>query len=125
MLCGRNSELEVLSTVLSAPSAGVSAALVIRGDPGVGKTALVAHVLRQVMAERQDVTLLETTAVPTDRPYVIHPIPDLATNVAALARVGIRAPSYYLLRPDGHIALAGTRLLEGEVQRYLSERFFS
>ena len=32
-------------------------------------------------------------------------------------------PSFYLLRPDGHIALAGTRLQEGEVQRYLSERF--
>ena len=63
-----------------------------------------------------------TTAVPTDRPYVTHPIPDLATNVAALARVGIRCPSYYLLRPDGHIGLAGTRLLEGDVQRYLSER---
>ena len=62
-----------------------------------------------------------TAAVPTDRPYVVHPIPDLATNTAALARAGIRAPSYYLLRPDGHIGLAGTRLQEGEVQRYLSE----
>ena len=63
-----------------------------------------------------------TAVVPADRSFVVHPIPDLATNVAALARVGIRAPSYYLLRPDGHIALAGTRLQEGEVQRYLSER---
>ncbi len=43
-----------------------SAALVVRGDPGVGKTALVTHVLRQVMAERQHVTLLETTAVSTE-----------------------------------------------------------
>ncbi len=66
MLCGRGAELEVLSTVLSAPSAGASAALVIRGEPGVGKTALVAHVLRQVMAERPDVTLLTTTAAPTE-----------------------------------------------------------
>ena len=45
---------------------GGSAALVIRGEPGVGKTALVAHVLRQVMAEGPDVTLLATTAVPTE-----------------------------------------------------------
>jgi len=63
-----------------------------------------------------------TAAVTTDRPFVTHPIPDLATNTAALARAGIRAPSYYLLRPDGHIGLAGTRLQEGELQRYLSER---
>ena len=66
MLCGRGAELEVLSAVLSAPGAGGSAALVIRGEPGVGKTALVAHVLRQVMAEGPDVTLLATTATPTE-----------------------------------------------------------
>ena len=38
----------------------------IRGEPGVGKTALVAHVLRQVMAGGPDVTLLATTAVSTE-----------------------------------------------------------
>jgi len=36
--------------------------------------------------------------------------------------VGIRGPSYYLLRPDGHIGLAGVRLQDGEVQRYFAER---
>ncbi|HJW51809.1 MAG TPA: FAD-dependent monooxygenase [Burkholderiaceae bacterium] len=66
-----------------------------------------------------------TTAVPNDRPYVVHPIPDLATNVAALARAGIRGPSYYLLRPDGHIGLAGVRLQDGDVQRYFSDRISS
>jgi hypothetical protein len=63
-----------------------------------------------------------TAAVPTDLPLVIHQIPDLATNAAALARVGIRGPSYYLLRPDGHIGLAGVRLQDGDVPRYFSER---
>ncbi len=66
-----------------------------------------------------------TAAVPADQPLAIHQIPDLATNVAALARAGIRGPSYYLLRPDGHIGLAGVRLQSGDVQRYFSERFFS
>ena len=61
-------------------------------------------------------------AVPTDLPIVINQIPDLATNIAALARVGIRGPSYYLLRPDGHIGLAGVRLQSGDVPRYFSER---
>src|SRR4051812_4731697 len=66
MLCGRGAELEVLSAVLSSPCAGGSAALVVRGEPGVGKTALVAHVLGQIMAEAHDVTLLTTTATPTE-----------------------------------------------------------
>ncbi len=66
MLCGREAELEVLSAVLSAPSLGKSAALVIRGEPGVGKTALVAHVLRQVMTDGDDLTLLATAGAPTE-----------------------------------------------------------
>jgi len=63
-----------------------------------------------------------TDSVPEDRPLVKHEIPDLATNVATLAQAGIRAPSYFLLRPDGYIGLAGTRLQSGELQQYFSER---
>ena len=54
-------ELEVLSAALSSPSAGGSAALVVRGEPGVGKTASWPT-SRQVMAQGHDVTLLATTA---------------------------------------------------------------
>lgn len=53
---------------------------------------------------------------------VVHEIPDLASNVAVLKRAGIRRPSYFLLRPDGHIGLAGGRLMDGAVQRYFAER---
>src|SRR3954468_3895639 len=66
VLFGRGAELDALSAVVSAPSSGASAALVIRGEPGVGKTALVTHVVDEVMAERRDVTLLATTATPTE-----------------------------------------------------------
>ena len=61
-------------------------------------------------------------AARTARSVVVHEVPDLASNVAVLARSGIRGPSYYLLRPDGHIALAGTRLQDGDVGRYFAER---
>jgi 2-polyprenyl-6-methoxyphenol hydroxylase-like FAD-dependent oxidoreductase len=52
----------------------------------------------------------------------VHVIPDDPANDAALGRVQIRRPSFYLLRPDGHIGLAGTRLDAGSVANYLSAR---
>ena len=94
------------------------------------------RLLRQAQRPRTCSTRLDDTrfnliliggphaADPTDQRLTIHQIPDLATNVAALARVGIRAPSYYLLRPDVHIGLGGVRLQSGDVQRYFSDRFF-
>ena len=43
-------------------------------------------------------------------------------NVRELARVQISQPSFYLLRPDGHIALAGTRYDADAATRYLVDR---
>ena len=45
-----------------------------------------------------------------------------AANDAELARVGIASPSFYLLRPDGHIALCGRQVDAGTIARYLDER---
>ncbi len=50
-----------------------------------------------------------------------HLIPDDAHNASELARVRIPGQAFYLLRPDGHVGLAGTRLEPGAVTRYLSE----
>jgi len=50
-----------------------------------------------------------------------HAIPDDAHNAEELAQAKIPARSFYLLRPDGHVGLAGTRLEAGAVTRYLSE----
>lgn len=58
---------------------------------------------------------------PVDGAIAVHEIPELASNGAVLERAGIRKPSYYLLRPDGHIGLAGTELKDGDVQRYFAE----
>jgi 2-polyprenyl-6-methoxyphenol hydroxylase-like FAD-dependent oxidoreductase len=52
----------------------------------------------------------------------IHAIPDDAVNDAEFARVQIPRPSFYLVRPDGHVGLRGTRLETPTVARYVSER---
>jgi 2-polyprenyl-6-methoxyphenol hydroxylase-like FAD-dependent oxidoreductase len=52
----------------------------------------------------------------------IHAIPAESGNDAELARAQIPRPSFYLLRPDGHVGLCGARLDAAELQRYLSER---
>jgi 2-polyprenyl-6-methoxyphenol hydroxylase-like FAD-dependent oxidoreductase len=48
-------------------------------------------------------------------------IPDHTHNAQELARVGIVGPSFYLLRPDGHVGLAGMHFEEHFVTRYLPE----
>jgi hypothetical protein len=51
----------------------------------------------------------------------VHVIPDEANNAQELARVRISGQAFYLLRPDGHVGLAGVRPEPGAVTRYLSE----
>jgi hypothetical protein len=51
-----------------------------------------------------------------------HVIPTDPLNDSALARVGVSGLAFYLLRPDGHVGLAGTRLETTAVMRYLTER---
>ena len=52
----------------------------------------------------------------------IHAIPDDPINDAELARAKIPSPSFYLLRPDGHVGLCGSSLDEGAIARYLADR---
>jgi FAD binding domain len=52
----------------------------------------------------------------------IHEIGDDPANAEELARVKIAGRAFYLLRPDGHVGLAGMRLDVDAVRRYLSER---
>ncbi len=55
---------------------------------------------------------------PLVKTYVI---PSDASNDKELARAGISGQCFYLLRPDGHVGLAGTRLEMDAVTRYLAE----
>ncbi len=52
----------------------------------------------------------------------VHLIPSNPVNDAELARAQIPRPSFYLLRPDGHVGLCGARLDAAAVKRYVSER---
>jgi 2-polyprenyl-6-methoxyphenol hydroxylase-like FAD-dependent oxidoreductase len=48
----------------------------------------------------------------------VHGIPADADNAAELTAKSIPSPSYFLLRPDGHIGLAGIHYDEGAVERW-------
>jgi 2-polyprenyl-6-methoxyphenol hydroxylase-like FAD-dependent oxidoreductase len=51
-----------------------------------------------------------------------HQVPDDPLNDRDLSRARIPKPSFYLLRPDGHVGLAGTRLEAASLNRYRAER---
>jgi 2-polyprenyl-6-methoxyphenol hydroxylase-like FAD-dependent oxidoreductase len=62
-----------------------------------------------IPAEFRD--LLEVRVIALDR-----------QNSAELARAAIPQPSFYLLRPDGHVGLCGVELRMSEITRYLTKR---
>jgi hypothetical protein len=49
-------------------------------------------------------------------------VADDSGNDAELLRARIPRPSFYLLRPDGHVGLCGTRPEPGALTRYVAER---
>ena len=51
-----------------------------------------------------------------------HAIPNNPANDRELERANIPSPSFYLLRPDCHVGLSGTRLDADAATRYLSDR---
>jgi len=51
----------------------------------------------------------------------IHTFPEDPSNQAARDTVRIPQPSFYLLRPDGHVGLCGPRLDMEAVRQYLAE----
>ena len=50
---------------------------------------------------------------------LVHDVPDTAHNAQALAMAAISRPSFYLLRPDGHIGLRGGIFDSAALTRYL------
>lgn len=55
-----------------------------------------------------------------DSLVIAHVIPDDAHNTQELARVGISRSAFYLVRPDGHIVLAGDFLIISRLKTHLS-----
>lgn len=54
---------------------------------------------------------------PVDR-LVVHELAGDGDNARELARAGIKGPAFYLLRPDGHVGLAGAHLDPAAVHRW-------
>jgi 2-polyprenyl-6-methoxyphenol hydroxylase-like FAD-dependent oxidoreductase len=52
----------------------------------------------------------------------VHEVAVDPDNDAELMRVGVRKPSFFLVRPDGHIGFAGTRLNVAVLLQYLITR---
>jgi DNA-binding CsgD family transcriptional regulator len=59
---GRKDEIKVLTGLLDAAGLGESGVLVVRGDPGIGKTALVEH----VVASATDALVLRSVGVESE-----------------------------------------------------------
>jgi hypothetical protein len=53
-----------------------------------------------------------------------HAVPDDPENEKELARAQIAGPAFFLLRPDGHIGLAGARLEPDVLPGYLADHHF-
>ncbi|HKA40672.1 MAG TPA: FAD-dependent monooxygenase [Burkholderiales bacterium] len=86
----------------------------------------VEDLFRALDDTRYNLLVIGQPAPPVDLPgfgdlVTIHVIPDDEHNARELARQEISGAAFYLLRPDGHIGLAGTRLEPTDVARYLSE----
>ncbi len=57
-----------------------------------------------------------------ERLLLIHTVPADLANDRELSRARIPSPAFFLLRPDGHIGLAGTTVDAAAITRYLEER---
>ena len=51
----------------------------------------------------------------------VHTVPRTPGNEAALRAASIDGPAYYLVRPDGHVALAGSHFNEADVRLWFAD----
>ncbi len=78
MILSRGPELRALDELVAGVRAGRGGALLVRGEPGIGKTTLLAAI-----AERDDVTVLRARGVETEAELAFSALSDLLTPVAS------------------------------------------
>jgi 2-polyprenyl-6-methoxyphenol hydroxylase-like FAD-dependent oxidoreductase len=85
---------------------------------------LVEDFFEQLDDTRFTLVLIGQSIPPGGMPHLgdllrTYEVPDDLANDRELARAHIPRPAFYLLRPDGHVGLAGARLEAQAVTRYL------
>ncbi len=125
--------IQYRDSVLSETQAGLPAAAPRAGDrfPWL-RLKLQPNGAAEDMFEKLDDTRFNLIAIDQDTASTgvpalgdrvrVHAVPSDPVNDAELARAHIPRPSFYLLRPDGHVGLAGAQLDVAAVDRYLSQR---
>jgi DNA-binding CsgD family transcriptional regulator len=78
VILSRGSELSALDELVAGVRAGRGGALVVRGEPGIGKTTLLTAI-----AERDDVTVLRARGVETEAELAFSALSDLLSPVAS------------------------------------------
>jgi hypothetical protein len=86
---------------------------------------------REDLFERLDDTRFNLLAIGQPAPMIerlglgdlvrVHLVPLEGENTAALRKISITAPMFYLLRPDGHVGLAGTGFDEAALRRWFAD----
>src|SRR3977135_2511976 len=77
MLIGRDAERSALDTVLDEARSGRSAALILRGEPGVGKTALLTYAAEQA----SDMRVIHTLCVASEAGFAFAGLHQLCAPV--------------------------------------------
>ena len=85
MLVGRDQERELLGALLEGAREGTAGTLVVRGEPGVGKTAL----LDELVARAGEATLLRTQGLEVEAPLAFAALHRL---LRPLTRLRARLP---------------------------------
>ncbi|MEU4426915.1 AAA family ATPase [Actinoplanes sp. NPDC024001] len=107
-LVGREPERRALSTMVEFARAGRGGAMVVAGEPGIGKTALLSH----AMAAAGDATVLATTGLESEASLPYAALGDLLQPL--LGHLDVLPP------PQAHALRAALALEDhdGEASRY-------
>ena len=93
MLRGRRDECAVLDRLLDGARAGRSGALVVQGEPGVGKTALLDYAI----ASASDLRVLDAVGVESEMELAFAGLQPLI-SIGKIVRID-ESETYHLTRP--------------------------